>query len=444
MDIWLILFAVVLALICYFIPHIWLKSGNISLINSIPTFCTSVGVFFSFFALFWVLGVQGVKGYELDVIIRQLSSKFLFSIIGVLSSILWNWQIKKKQGEEELKLSQNNWKQKDPQELLYDLLQTNLAFKGKFEAYAQSQQKTLQVMQLFNSSINEIKEQFKVLNTHSVNIKNAIEKSATTQSEEATVQRKTLVGIHNFMQSAGDSLKDLLDDLKNQLENNIKAMGTDAAEKAAELHRVFEDFLKKQTSEMSEKMALDIKEVHEKIHPALNSISEVTSNNANELKQTLGEINAVLGELKLSLTTQINQQFEATGNNLHEINNNLQASIDSILKEKEEQIRKTFENLEILRGRSETVLNETTQKFAASVEQYTHIQHNNEEVIKRLETQIESIDNLQETSQNQIDYWNNQVEDMKNLKNKVADIANTIEQLDSLNEKLGLLSSHKN
>ena len=169
MDIWLILFAVVLALICYFIPHIWLKSGNISLINSIPTFCTSVGVFFSFFALFWVLGVQRVKGYELDVIIRQLSSKFLFSIIGVLSSILWNWQIKKKQGEEELKLSQNNWKQKDPQELLYDLLQTNLAFKGKFEAYAQSQQKTLQVMQLFNSSINEIKEQFKVLNTHSVN-----------------------------------------------------------------------------------------------------------------------------------------------------------------------------------------------------------------------------------------------------------------------------------
>ena len=132
------------------------------------------------------------------------------------------------------------------------------------------------------------------------------------------------------------------------------------------------------------------------------------------------------------------------GNNLHEINNNLQASIDSILKEKEEQIRKTFENLEILRGRSETVLNETTQKFAASVEQYTHIQQNNEEVIKRLETQIESIDNLQETSQNQIDYWNNQVEDMKNLKNRVVDIASTIEKLDSLNEKLGLLSSHRN
>ena len=61
-----------------------------------------------------------------------------------------------------------------------------------------------------------------------------------------------------------------------------------------------------------------------------------------------------------------------------------------------------------------------------------------------VETQITSIDALQDTAQSQIEHWNDRVDGMKELKNRVADIANTIEQLESLNQKLGLLNDHNN
>ena len=114
------------------------------------------------------------------------------------------------------------------------------------------------------------------------------------------------------------------------------------------------------------------------------------------------------------------------------------------MKEKEEQIRKTFDHLEELRGRSETFLTQTTEKFASSVEIYSNVQQNNEEIIKRLETQIKSIDSLQATSEKNIDHWNSKVDKMEEVKNRVADIANTIGQLENINQKLGLLSPQNN
>ncbi len=466
--------ATILVILCYYFPNKWMESNNSSLISFIPTFCTSLGVLFSFFLLFVTLGLQDIDMTDLRHLVKELSSKFLYSLIGVGFSIGWNWKIKKQQGESELELAENNWKREDPQKLLWQLLQSNLGIERKFEDYVLSQNNNhSEQLKATNGKNIEIIEQLKALNSQSLNIKKTIEVNAESQSEMGRSQQDTLDSISDFMQSAGDSLKGLLDDLKNQLENNIKAMGSDAAEKAAELHQIFEIFLKDRASQMEEKMANDIKEVHEKIHPALNSISEVTNSNANELKEALNSINSVLENMQVSLARQINEQVQTAENNvenrtkkfeemttlkanelsiefdkihnvLQNLNSGLQSSIDGILKEKEEQIRKTFDHLEELRGRSETILTQTTQKFATSVEMYGDIQQNNEDIIKRLETQIKSIDSLQEVSIKNIDHWNNKVDKMEEVKNRVADIANTIEQLDSLNQKLGLLSSQKN
>ncbi len=467
--------ATILVILCYYFPKKWMKSNNSSLISFIPTFCTSLGVLFSFFLLFVTLGLQDIDMTDLRHLVKELSSKFLYSLIGVGFSIGWNWKIKKKQGESELELAENNyWKREDPQKLLWQLLQSNLGIERKFEDYVLSQNNNyLEQLKATNGNNIEIIDQLKALNSQSLNIKKTIEVNAESQSEMGTSQQDTLDSISDFMQSAGDSLKGLLDDLKNQLENNIKAMGSDAAEKAAELHRVFEGFLKDQASQMEERMANDMKDVHEKIHPALNSISEATNNSTNELKGTLNSINTVLENMQINLTRQINEQVQTAEINvenrtrkfeeittskanelstefdkihsvLQDLNSGLQKSIDGILKEKEEQIRKTFDHLEELRGRSETFLTQTTEKFASSVEIYSNVQQNNEEIIKRLETQIKSIDSLQATSEKNIDHWNSKVDKMEEVKNRVADIANTIGQLENINQKLGLLSPQNN
>lgn len=479
--------AIYLILILALIPPIPLIVGYKKLINYIPTFCTSVGILFSFWLLYSTL--REIKTDELSKIVEQLSSKFLYSIIGIAFSIVWTIIIKILEEKQDNAESRSNiWKQKDPQEILWLLWQTGLGIERKFEVYAQSQndnhseiKKVLtsgsnelrDQLKVLNYNSNDIRDQLHILNSNAISIKKAIEESSETQSKKATEQQETLDNISDFMQSAGGSLKSLLDDLKNQLENNIKAMGSDAAKKAAELHRIFEDFLKDRASQMEEKMAKDIKEVHEKIHPALNSISEVTNNSANELKEALNGINSVLGDMQISLARQINEQVQTAENNvenstkkfeeitiskanelstefdkihnvLQDLNSGLQKSIDGILKEKEEQIRKTFDHLEDLRLRSANILTQTTEKFAESVAKYGDIQHNNEEIIKRLETQIISIDGLQKTSEKQIVHWESRVDEMKDVKNRVADIANTIEQLEALNQKLGLFISQKN
>jgi ABC-type transporter Mla subunit MlaD len=442
----LIAFAIILAMLCITAPKRWIKSNNTSLINFIPTFCTSLGVFFSFALLFIRLGLQDIDMTDLKLVIKELSSKFVYSLIGVGFSIYWNWKIRKEQGEAELKLlKQNTWKQKDPQELLWLVLQTNLDYANKFQDYSLSQNKNhAELLRVFTDNVHQMRDQLKVLNAHAININKTVEEGKEVQSKNISNQQETLDNIHDFMQSAGDSLKNLLDDLKNQLENNIQAMGSDAAKKAAELHRVFEEFLKNRALEMEDNMTQSVRGVHERIQPALSSISEAANENANKLKTIFESINTVLDGLKSSLTHQVSEQFNTSENNLRALNDGLQQSLDRILSEKEEQITKTFDHLEELRGRSQTVLEQITQNFAASVNQYAEIQQNNDDVIQRIESQIKSIDVLEETSQKQIDHWNSRTNDMIELKNRVADIATTIEQLDSLNQKLGLLSSHKN
>lgn len=499
--------ALFLSFVLLIVPLSFQRSKNKKLISYIPTFCTSIGVLCSFGLLWYALGYQELQSDKLTETIKLLSSKFLFSIIGIFFSIAWTIYLKiNEEREDAIEKENNYWRKDDPQKLLWMLWQTGLGIERKFENYAQLQNNShiLTNKLLINNSI-ELRDQLKVLNDNVINIKKAVEESSETQSEQitelqdrlkvlitntfntkkaieegsetqsekATKQQKTLDNISNFMQSAGDSLKSLLDDLKNQLENNIKAMGSDAAEKAAELHRVFEGFLKDRASQMEENMANGMKEVHEKIHPALNSISEVTNNSANELKEALNGINSVLENMQISLARQINEQVQTAENNvenrtkkfeemttskanelstefdkihsvLQNLSSGLQSSIDGILKEKKEQIEKTFEHLEILRGRSETMLTQTTKEFALSVEKYGNIQQNNEEIIKRLETQIKSIDSLQETSVKNIDHWNSKVDKMEEVKNRVADIANTIGQLENINQKLGLLNNHNN
>jgi hypothetical protein len=481
--------ALFLSFVLLIVPLSFQRSKNKKLISYIPTFCTSIGVLCSFGLLWYALGYQEIQSDNLSETIKLLSSKFLFSIIGIGFSIGWTIYLKiNEEWEDVIEKENNYWKKEDPQKLLWLLWQTGLGIERKFEVYAQSQndnhadmRKSVKAgfteireqLMVLNSNSNELYEQLKVSNSHATLTKKAIEESSKVQSKKATEQQETLDNISNFMQSAGDSLKSLLDDLKNQLENNIKAMGSDAAEKAAELHRVFEGFLKDRASQMEENMANGMKEVHEKIHPALNSISEVTNNSANELKEALNGINSVLENMQISLARQINEQVQTAENNvenrtkkfeqmttskanelstefdkihsvLQNLSSGLQSSIDGILKEKKEQIEKTFEHLEILRGRSETMLTQTTKEFALSVEKYGNIQHNNEEIIKRLETQIKSIDSLQETSVKNIDHWNSKVDKMEEVKNRVADIANTIGQLENINQKLGLLNNHNN
>lgn len=464
-----------LSLVLFIVPFFFQRSKNKKLINYIPTFCTSIGVLCSFGLLWYALGYQELQNEKLSETIKLLSSKFLFSIIGIGFSIGWTIYLKIIDEREDIIQKENNhWKEEDPQHLLWQLLHSNLGIERKFVDFVILQNNNhSEQLKATNGKSNEIIDQLKALNSQSLNIKETIEGNSESQSELMTTQQETLDNISDLMESAGDSLQGLLDDLKNQLESNIKAMGSDAAEKAAELHRIFEDFLKERASQMEEKITNDIMPVQEKVHLALNSISEVTNNNANELKEALSSINSVVENMQISLARQINEQVQIAESNvesrtkkfeemttskanelgeefnkihsvLQDLNSGLQHSIDGILNEKEEQIRKTFEHLEELRGRSETILTETTQKFASSVEMYSDIQQNNEEIIQRLETQIIGIDALQKTSEKQIEHWNSRVDEMTEVKNRVADIAITIGQLENINQKLGLLNSQNN
>lgn len=403
------------------------KNYTDSLVNFIPTFCTSMGVLFSFGTIYWVLASEDIgnkiQSGQLGVIIEDLAGKFLFSLIGILGSIIWSIIIKYRLTKEEEKEIQKEYMKENSQEILWKM--RNEIQSINIQAKEQSANQ-INISNQINEIIKSITQLASVENSHLDTINSSIKR-----------QHETLTNINVLIEGAGSSLEILLDDLKNKLQENINSMGKKATEEAVELHVAFENLLKTRMSILEEKSAKDIGDVQNEINTTLTGLQKTTQTNAEGLTSAIANINSTLSTLQDKLTLQIDTQVENVGINL---TSELQKTIDAVLNSKVDEIKQIFDRLEDLRRESQTTLDTTTNKFVSAVDSFKDAQTVNREVLEEVKKQIETTHALQENTENLYNAFSIRENEINAMNNHIQTIANMAKELQKLSDILKQLT----
>ena len=467
-DGWTLFLCLAEIFILIVVPKCWLKKYNNnydnSIISFIPSFCTSMGVLFSFTAIWWVLSDLGGKqsgkvlfdSKELGGIIEKLAGKFIFSVIGIAASIAWSIWIKHKLSEKENHESEEKYAKENPHEILWDMrnilqyrlrasefhLSTIIERVGGIEKSIGTKVGS----QLGN--ISEELNRLRKLETHLSTIierVGGIEKSIGTkvgsQLEHIlsgiTQEGQTLSGIYTSMTNAEESLGNISEELKKTLADQIKSMGQTVIDGMDELRQAIGKVLEERVAFFEDQSAEKISAIQEKIFTALDTLKDTTETNAGELSDAIYNINETLEMLKDSLSAQVD-------NVQTHLNKDIQAKISAVLDNNTNEIKGIFERLELLRKQSETTLTTTIKAFSASIASFKEAQSANKGVLDELEKQIETSSELQENIQNLYHYFISQENEIEKMNNHIQSIANMSKQLQNLSDTLSRLPIQQN
>lgn len=409
--------------ICFLVPLLILilckKESYEKLIAYIPPFCTSTGIFFTFFILFRTLGVDFGKidlngADSLRDTIQHLSLKFSCSLIGIFFSIIWSIVIKVRDGaRESLKKIQGEWMQKDPQELLWEISKSQ-------------------------NSVND-------------SLKQGFERSHSQQDSLHKVLMDKINSIGDFLQI---NLKESFSDFNQLLKEHINQLGSEALEDSKNnlelIQREFSgqtlDFLKSYQESLNGSLRNieitigNLLPVMEALVKKMGDQSLDLQTNASKNIQTIEEgfkesTNKMVGQFEVS-ASELRETFAMINSTFNTMDEQVQASSQEILQNHLKQIEKTFNSLEEMQGRAKTILDDATGQFASAVEEYKKVQSNNSEVLEQIVKQIEILENFQENARQHLDNWSEQAKDFEEMRNRIADIGNVVDQLQDLNTRL--------
>lgn len=432
--------------ICLVIPAVvlWRLGRYERLVNYIPAFCTSVGIFMTFAILYDTLGTKvsdmDLSGQDIiKNIIGELSNKFSCSLIGIFFSIFWSGWIRTKDGFSEKKLSADTeWKKKDPQELLWEL--------GKFQLH------TIEVSERAIDMNNE----------NARNISNAIENSRSHLSRRLEYltegQEHMNARIENISGILQNSIQNVLADFQKLLQQLIEKLGSQTLDifgkNIEEVHKSLKDLTDELLKKHQTSLDSGIKEVTESIvalKPLLEKLTVNFENQTQEIKDSSKRNNEIIQEefkastegllLKFNTIAEgLNTTFTKINETFEQLGQDVQDSSQAILNDNLEKIQLVFDSLEEKQLRTKSFLEETTQRFSQAVEAFEDAQNSNEGVLQKVEEQMNSLAELQEVAQDQLSVWEDQLEEIKRLREEVNDIANTVGQLQLLRAELAKLN----
>lgn len=413
---------------CLIIPLLILTKArsNERLVAYIPPLCTSIGIFFTFLILFITLGVEFGKvnltgTNSLKETIQQLSLKFSCSLLGIFFSIFWSIIIKVGDGRIEAKQKvQHSWKQKDPQELLWELTQVQPQLiaaigenRGAIEnGFASHGEQRDSQHNEFMGKIDNLGTFIQTnLQQSFTNFNDLLKKHIEQMGAEALANSKT--NIETILTKLSELSKELLENHKNSLKETLEDIG----ETVNNFKPVMEDFISK-LEILMRKQQENAGQNNKTIEDGFKSISDEMiqqfNANASELNEALGKITQTISSM----------------------DEKVQSSSQKVLQNHLEQIESTFKSLEEMQSRAKTILEETTGQFVKAVEEYKDVQSSNGEVLNRIEEQIEILSRLQENAKLQLDLWSEQAEEVETMRNRLNDIGNVVDQLQDLNTRL--------
>jgi hypothetical protein len=389
--------------------------NNRSFLNSIPSFCTGVGVFFTFVALFISLAfLQDSDDLNVLELIPQLVSAFSTSIIGVASSLIFGFRVKKKINELDIQLAQDKpYLNIHPNELLHN-----------------------------------IQKGIEVLNSESEGLKGAI--NGLKSSNE--IQMSALSNaIGSLVESVNSEIKQTVKALQEQLENYIETIGNNAINASTQqISTINEQFLtdtqalikgnQEQLSTQFGAMENVFTNIVSKIEGLSNGINQQT-----ETTQT--SFNTAINEMIGSLQSQSNQLIENTENQSKELLLNTQNQLvhtinetNTVLEKNLENLEKTFSNIEKWQNTSKLSLEEVTNEFVKAVSEYQSIGEQNKLVLEEVKKQLVIIEALRTNEDKIIETIGKYDSSLNDSLNKVNDVHTAISKLGKIESRLAQLT----
>ena len=421
--------------ICYFVPFIILvlnwRNLNLPIVQSIPGFCTAVGIMFTFGIIYQTLGINDdlFKSNEiasLQKVVKTLSFKFSCSLIGVFSSIIWSLFIKGVISYREARANRKEaWLQRDPQEILWSMEQnfitmlqeyrdnTEKVSKATLLTAEQSKgllERMLAVVETFDESARE-----DLRNTLG-DLKDAITKSMVDLSQEALQASQKNISITNeeFLKAA----KDMQATNQEELGKLLKASSETLTATLEKLEAI------------GAKIQVEMEGTRNGAEKGSSDVVKGFESSADTIK---GSVADILGVIK--------QEFDATKEHFKDMDERLHKATQDILTNNLEKLEKAFDRLEDIQVASINRLEESTKQFNESVHNYETLQDHQYGVLERVQHQIVLLKQLQENAELQLKEWGEQVDEMEAVRNRVADIANTIDELQGIKESLAALTT---
>lgn len=376
-----------------------------------------VGILFTFLNMYDVfhdLNQQSINQLATQNLIREISSAFLGSLAGIFFGLIQTPFIKGRVDKIEHTYEMSK---PDPYNSLVSIVEN-----------------TLSNNQLLESLIDSVDQGTRMIERN--------------LAEHITITNKQLSDINHSIEKMSIGTARFL--IRFQAQSN---------QLNTELITNFTDSLNNRLGELSGKAmvnALDnIQKVQEKFNVTLEQFQ--TQNNAmlEQLRKTSAEQLTNHSQIIGGSMNQINETMRNMDENLsqraREIVNARKVELDLIFDDTIKQMRERTENLSAIftqleesRQRTQTLLNDVSNKFADAVANFNGNNTQVSDLLAEMRNQFNELVSLRDNAGNLVEACENIADGVDGLRNRIQEINNVVTQLDEINENLNILVVRNN
>lgn len=358
------------------------RNGKSNLLNSIPPWCTGVGVGFTFFILWNNLSsFQFTQSdtSEIEALIRELSAAFSTSIIGIASSLVSVIFVRPAiERMERKQIAGKPHLETHPHQLLYDIRIAIESLKGQDDEQATLYSVESHVKGFTEEALNNMNRLFQGFSRE---VKGAVTEITDVGTKGAQIQVKAI------NTEFSKTLEKILDDLSRQFK-----------EHQGKIQEVYQQ----------------LADANDKLAENMDSVKTTLANQVGALDQSFGKLNE-------SVITMNDQLQEA-----------LKGSLDTHLN----HLQEAFEQLEEHRTRAQGVLDEATVKLGEVTSHYQQLVDRQETLYGHLDGQKTHYDQIGSLTKNLLERMDQQEQLIETMTNRITDIGNALTELQHIDKVL--------
>ncbi|KAA3640999.1 MAG: hypothetical protein DWQ02_01160 [Bacteroidetes bacterium] len=429
---------------------IFLRSKKPKILNTIPGFCTGIGVLFTFIVLY--VEIQGNPekflgdNSLLQNLVIDLTAAFSTSIIGIFFSLVLSPIVKNKIDRLEKKELGNSAKL-HPQILMQEMIiafnKNNDLLQKLSEGISEKFKETLdQNTRIHQTLIDTQTESIGFHNTSTANQSNIIE------------------SVNGLIATINSEIGQIFTELANKLETATGELSTNTIAQATEdAQRVSEEFLKTAkdvleksgseitaATEANQAKLQDIFDKMEILGKAINAQIQATDQKAEKSVEAINEgidrsVDKMTGHFK-GEAEKLAASFGQINQTIQSFNDTLQAATKEVIDDNLELLNESFEKIKEYNETSQTKLKEATEKFADAVNEYEKAKGENGTIAKDISAQLQENIQLRLAMESLLERWKKLTDDVVSIQNRVADIGNAISELNGIRELFQNLASN--
>lgn len=397
---------------------IWARFRESSrMLQSIPGFCMGVGILFTFlnmYDVFYGFNQQNINQLATYQLIREISSAFLGSLAGIFFGLIQTPFIKS--GVDKIERAYEKSKP-DPYNSLAIIVENTIRNNQLLESLIDIVDQGTRMIE------RNLAEHITIINKQLSDINHSIEKMSISTARflirfQAQSNQLNTELITNFIDSLNNKLAELSGQAMVNALNNIQVI-------QERFNNTLEQFQTQNNAmlvQLIDSSAAQLTNHSQIIEGSMNQINETMRNMDENLSQRAEEIvNARQDELELIFDNTI-----------------------GIMRERAENLSEIFAQIDESRQRTETLLNDVTNKFADAVANFNGNNTQVSDLLAEMRNQFNELVSLRDNAGNLVEACENIADGVDGLRNRIQEINNVVTQLDEINENLNILVVRNN